>query len=298
MIRDLDECDRIASELETDITVERRVELLERLVVSHSVFNMELGRGSVFWRARKCDASGYTKEELMTYPPSHITGTGRFNDRREPSLYLSTRRETALAEIGTRPGDYVQVAGFRIRESESVRPLLVGEWLHVHKRGYMRIGDKSTATAISKAMNSFPRSQGRLYTYIDAILGDLMARRDAHTNDYLTTRLLTKILYKKLPATNGVLYPSVKDDLGTNLAIRAEVADKAFEICSSTVYSITSARRFSFYDYTPVQLASGVQPDGTFEWTNPSGSHEMLFFRLTAQEAAKNPASILDLTSK
>lgn len=296
MITSLNTCDEIASELEDRPTLERRLELLRKLVDTHEVFSMELGTGSVFWRAQNCPANGFPLESRMSYPPVHLAGPNRFNNAQEPALYVATRRETAMAEIGVEPNSYVQLSGFRILNGEALGIILIGEWMHIHKKGYMRIGDKAASRAVSASINSFPLHEARLFTYIDAILGDVMARADAAHEEYLSTRLLARLLYEKLPDTEGILYPSVRDPLGTNLAIRASAADRAVRMCSSMVVRVGATRRHNFYDYEPVKVAIGTELDGSFKWVEPSRPDQIVLYGLSAQEAANPPASLIELT--
>lgn len=279
----MDGCDELVAAIEAASEAELPP-LIERLVAAHETLNMEMGRGSIFWRARKCDSpDGFSNASELWYPPKHLAGARRFNDQGEPALYLATRRETALAEIDAKAGDYVHLAGYRYKNDQSARVASVGEWVHLQKRGSMRIGDQKASKALNNILNGFGYERGLPLVYVDAILGDLLAKPDAHTTEYLVTRLIFRAIYTKLPAVDGILYPSVKD-FGLNIALRAAVADRAVEGCSSSVLHVRTVRRHGLFEFSTTRAAKGENSDGSYAWLPEVAPNEMVVYGLKPDE--------------
>ena len=282
-IYDLDTCDKILESLEATTSMEEQSALIDRLVAAHQTVNMKMLRGSIYWRARRCGPGGFNNKSEVSYPPPHLADAQRLNDKGQPVLYLSPGRETALTEIGATAGETIHLAGFRVRPNEGLRVASIGEWHHVHKLGTMRFGPREAANQFTRILNTGEYNMSRLMIYIDAVLGDLLARPDAHTIDYLTTRLLVKALYRKHPTIDGIIYPSVKD-LGLNLAVRSHAADRAIEGCASLVIEVQRRRRFGVYDYRTIRAARGVKPDGSFVWAPSCQTNEMIIYGIGQDE--------------
>lgn len=287
LIPDLDTCEQLVESIEASTSVDEQAHAIDQLVAAHQTINMRLGRGSVLWRARRCGPDGFNDESSLSYPPASLAKPGRLNNGGESVLYLSTRRETALAEVGAAAGDLIHLGGFRVKPDSAVRVASVGEWHVVHKLGKMRFGTPEGARAITRIMNKAGFEAGRSLIYVDAILGDILARQNAHDTEYLTTRLLINALYKKLPEIDGIAYPSVKD-AGLNLAIRAQAADRAVEGCASLVLEVQKVRRHGIYDYRTVKAARGVAPDGSFNWAPSCQPNEMIIYRFHPGEDASS----------
>jgi len=287
LLPDLDTCDQLLESVETSTSADEQARFIEQLVAAHQTVSMSLGRGSVFWRARRCGPGGFNEESSLSYPPAPLAKPGRLNNNGESVLYLSTRRETALAEVGAVAGDLIHLGGFRVKRDSSVRVASVGEWHVVHKLGKMRFGPPEGARAITRIMNKAGFEVGRSLIYVDAILGDILASQSAHDTEYLSTRLLINALYKKLPEIDGIAYPSVKD-VGLNLAIRAQAADRAIEGCASLMLEVQKVRRHGIYDYRTVKAARGVATDGSFDWAPSCQPNEMIIYRFHPGEDASS----------
>lgn len=294
-IRTLDEVDDLVCRIESGVPQEAE-DAIARLVASHEIINLELGRGSVFWRARRCPPSGFPAESSMSYPPPAISVDGRCSSAGEPSLYLSARRQTALAEIGSKGGEYVQLSGFQVQAGKGVRLVNLGELHHVQKRGTLLLGGpREAASALSEILNSYEYEKGRLIVYQDAVLAGLLGDAKGESNGYQVQRAILKAVYKKLPALDGILYPSMRDALGVNFAVRGPSADRLLESCCSLVVQVTRARRHGTFDFEIVRVSQGVEPEGDFQWKDASNPGELCMYRLTREEAVSHPESLEDL---
>ncbi len=111
----------------------------------------------------------------MSEPPPELTSVGRLNDAGRPVLYASLKEETALAEIQVQPNQYVQVIGYRTLIKESIRLAVVGEMMHVHKFGYMRLTGSDPGATLGRILNEKGLDEGRQLLYIDAFLHHVLS---------------------------------------------------------------------------------------------------------------------------
>lgn len=297
-VTSLDECDSLYDVLTGSTSIDEKRRAVAGLLGAHQAINFELGRGRPFWRARKCSPDGYTSEREVSYPPPDRTDSGRMNDKGDPCLYLSTRKETAFAEIGAIEGDYVHVAGYRVQANQAIRALGIGEWLHVQKTGYMRTMGQDPGNSLSHILNSFPHEQGTLILYIDALLSSILADPEAGKNRYETTRLIAAMTHKKVPSANAIFYPSVQATLGMNLAVKAKAADMCMHNVCSIVARILKVRKFGVYEFEVCKTATGVNDAGQFEWQEPESPRSLNLYRLTKSEYEAGGNSILELRSE
>jgi hypothetical protein len=189
------------------------------------------------------DERGFTCESEVGYPPSSVARAGRLNGVGLPCLYLSAKRETALAEIGAKAGDYVHLAGFRVLADQVLRTIAIGELGHVQKTGYVRITGIDPRLTISRILNRYPFEQGLRVVYIDSYLGSILSDPDARESGYVRTQTLAKLLYSRSQAV-GMFSPSVRSPLGINLAVSAQAADLLFHSAVSIVVRVKRVLRF------------------------------------------------------
>lgn len=293
----LDDCDAaFRTILESKVGEEVDAEL-DAILGDYPVLSFEIGRGSVFWRGRKCSEEGFLQEKEMSYPPPEHASLGRLNDQGAPCLYAATRRSTVFAELGVNVGDYVQLAGFRILADKTVRAIAVGDYFHVYKTGYLRAlgGDPDQAT--SRLLNSFDPERGKRIVYVDAFLGSLLADKEAKTENYALSRLLAGKTFKKSGA-EAMFYPSVQDTIGMNLAVLPNAFDERMHGVCAQLVQITKVRSFGFYEHRVCKEVIGVDDNGRYVWQLPESEFVLPVFRMTKEEyeqASKTGASFLDL---
>ena len=106
------------------------------LLTYYKCSSIKLSRESTFWRARNLEGRAlFNNIADLSYPPKNLTKSGRMNEANEPMFYLATRKETALAEIGIKEMEFVQVAGFRIANAKELAVSIVGMFWSVFKNG-------------------------------------------------------------------------------------------------------------------------------------------------------------------
>src|SRR5580765_5971602 len=208
----------------------------------YEVLNFEFGRGTQFYRARTYESHPYANQSELSYPPSNLVGVNRLNDANTPCMYLAARKETAIAEIDATEDRLVQIAGFRIKPEEHIRFAVVGELSHIQKTGRMFSVGSAGVDGIEAHLNSMPYRRAQALIYIDRFFFSVISNNEANLNNYLLSRALGKSLLKASGA-DGIMYPSVKDDRGLNIAIPPNVADRAIHN-TSCVLARTKSRLY------------------------------------------------------
>ena len=175
----LDECETIFDKALASTTEAEFCYLIEPLFTEYEILSLELGRGSIFWRARLILDGPYTSLSEMDYPPAEYAKVGRLNEIGTPCFYISAQMETALAEVEAKEGQRVQVAGFRILNEAPIFLAVIGEYSNVQKCGYMHFVGKDPDMTLSKILNSIPRQDALKKIYpipIDPSTGVLADR--------------------------------------------------------------------------------------------------------------------------
>ena len=184
----LDECDRSFERVRAASTPAEACYALTPLFDAYSVISIELTRGTVFWRARIAQDQPWISIKEMGYPKKELVRRGRLNDERSPCFYAATRENTALAEIDAKAGDFVQIAGFRVKLETPIRIAVIGELHHIQKTGYLRLTGIDPELSLNRYINSLGKEHGESLLYIDAFLAHLLADVDAGQNDYMLSR--------------------------------------------------------------------------------------------------------------
>ncbi|WP_243323600.1 RES domain-containing protein [Geothrix sp. SG200] len=280
----LDECEQIFDEINQSVDPQVLAMLLERLLSVYPVLNFEMGRGSLFYRARKSDSSPYQNISEMSSPPPSQTRVGRLNDPGKPCLYAATRSGTALTELSASDGEYFHIMGFKIKPNHAIRIGTIGELYHVHKTGYLKSLGTDPHGVIGKMLNSEGLEKGKLLCYIDAFLAELLADPNASSVDYIRTRCLAKLAYTK-SGVGGFFYPSVQDQSGMNLTFSVEAYLNATQPVCIRLVHITKSRKYGLHDYSVLAEGHDIKPDGSLIWGSPQAQHIGTFFNQTHNEA-------------
>lgn len=279
----LDQCDRAFAQVRAESSPSAICHALQPLFDLYEVISIELNRGSVFWRARLTEQEPWKSVAKMGYPPAEHAMPGRLNDRNTPCLYAATREETALHEIEAKEGDLVQLVGFRAKLETPIRIAVIGELLHVHKTGYLRLTGSDPGMSLSQILNSEGIERGRRLLYIDAFLASLLADTEARSSAYVRSRAVASMLYRD-PEIDGIIFPSVRDALGMNIALQPTPVDQKIHAVSCLHVRVTRIRAFGFVEYEVIREAVRVSPDGVFDWVEPLSPSRRRFFNLTKNE--------------
>lgn len=280
---DLDKCEFIFNTATTSKSEYDFYKSVEPLFDKYEIISIELGRGTIFWRARIIEDEIYKNLREIDYPPPEFAKQGRLNDRNQPCFYIATRPETALAEVNAQEGQNVQVAGFRIGMESTVRLAVIGEYSNVQKNGYMHFTGKDPQLSLSQMLNSMPREEAMLRLYIDRFFAHILRDPNASTNGYLLTRSLGKIIHSRVPI-DGIVFPSIKDKGGFNIAIKAKPSDEKFLNVCCILATMGKKRQFGLIDYTIKKTAHSLDDKWNFVWHEDEHPEIMGMYNMNKDE--------------
>jgi hypothetical protein len=299
----LDDCEEIFSKALLSKSESEFVYEIDPLWSYYELLSVELGRGSIFWRARPVEEKIYPSVADLKYPPKNAARLNRLNEKGVSCFYAAKNIETALAEIDAQEGQIIQVAGYRILPNSGLRLALIGEYAHVQKAGYISLSGTDPDRTISRLMNSKPIHEALRYLYIDKFFSNILTDENARNEGYLKSRTLGGIIYSKINV-DGIAFPSVKDKGGFNVAIKPEGFEEKMHNASCLVIEIMRKRKFGVLEYRLIKSAQRIDDDGSFYWMpedTPPGI--MGVYGMTKDEyefAIKTPSdknNLLNITS-
>ncbi|AXW63459.1 hypothetical protein CJO94_12090 [Ralstonia solanacearum] len=287
----LDDCENIFHQALLSESESAFCRAIEPLLKEYEILSLELGRGSVFWRARLIENEVYPNISDLDYPPAEHAGQGRLNDRGAPCFYIATRKETALAEVGATEGQLVQLAGFRIKNESPIRLAVIGEYANVQKNGYMHFAGRDPEMAIARILNAMPRQEAFRKIYIDKFLASVLADPNASDNGYMFSRALGQAIYSRGGA-EGIVFPSVKDRGGFNISVQAAPSDRSFHNVSCLVVRMGKPRNFGLIEFAIVKSAERLDGNSKFIWLDEGESEVIGIYNMSKEEfemASCNP---------
>jgi hypothetical protein len=287
----LDECEKVFDAALSSTTESEFCLVIEPLFKEYEILSLEFGRGSIFWRARIIESAVYSNLSELDYPPPNLAKQGRLNDHGSPCFYISARKETALAEVGAKEGQLVQLAGFRIVNEFPLRLAVIGEYSNVQKNGYMHFAGKDPEMAITKILNSMPRQEAFKKIYIDKFFANVLADPNASENGYMFSRALSQAIYSRNSSV-AIVFPSVKDRGGFNVAVKAKESDNSFHNVSCIVVELKKQRRFGIIEFDIVKSAERLDENWNFIWKEGNSSETIGIYNMSKEEydaAMKDP---------
>lgn len=288
---DLNECEKIFDKALSSESEPAFCHAIEPLFNEYEILSLEFGRGSIFWRARLIEDEIYPNISDLDYPPPEFAKQGRLNDRGVPAFYIAARKETALAEVEAVEGQLVQLAGFRIKSEFPIRLAVIGEYANVQKNGYMHFAGRDPGLSIAKLLNAMPRQEALKKLYIDKFFASALSDPDASANGYRFSRALAQSIYSRVGA-EGIVFPSVKDRGGFNVAVQAGPSDRSFHNVSCLVVRIGAPRRFGVIEFAISKSAERLDEDWNFIWLERSDSETVGMYNMSKEEfeaASRNP---------
>lgn len=233
------------------------------LLLQHQpVLNYGYGSGHTFWRARRLpQGERFEREEDMLWPPKP-SGGGRAHRPGTPMLYTAARRDTALAECEPAVGDLFQLVGVKIRARAEARLIPLGEIFAIVRTGISLTEDATKARTLESLVNASGRISAEGIVYVDAFLDAEFAKPANHG----TTGSLAAQLLAKAGEPDGILYLSVKQKGGRNLAIRPSAFVQRWSVVSASVVKVRDVLGFGMIATEAVAHADGLYRDGRFRW--------------------------------
>lgn len=279
----LDGCEEIFHQALSSESEAAFCHAVDPLFDEYEILSLQFGRGSIFWRARIVENEIYQNISDLDYPPARCARQGRLNDHGSPCFYIAARKETALAEVGATEGQLVQLAGFRIKNESPIRLAVIGEYANVQKNGYMHFAGCDPDMTIARILNSMPRHEALKKLYIDKFFASVLANPDASSNGYVFSRALGRAIYSRISAA-GIVFPSVKDQGGFNIAVQAEPSDRSFHNVSCLVVRAGKPRKFGLVEFEIVKSAERLDDDWNFIWLEGANPDVIGMYNMSKEE--------------
>ncbi|URZ14158.1 RES family NAD+ phosphorylase [Clostridium felsineum] len=176
----------------------------------------EYKTGTILYRARISDESGY-KSKDMGAPPPRLISAGRANSEGISCLYLADNIDTTIHEIRARDLDYISVGSFELKKNIKVVDLSYIENFSPFSTGY----DLTWLAVNIELLKKIGKEISKPLRRQDSIL------------DYLPTQYISDFV--KHLGYDGIKYKSTLSSDGNNFAIFSE---KNFKCNKVEVYHI------------------------------------------------------------
>ena len=220
-------------------------------------WQMTLAKG---YRLRRLDEAGLQTDlsGLGGKPAPHEV-YGRCNTRETSAFYASTDLETALMEQRAVEGEYFQVLETGPVGDKEFKTLPIG-WLD----HYRRFGNppeifmplrQDMAKAVRKWVGEFETDEMTRLVLLDAFFSEEFKKvvRVDDNNQYRNTAFYSSALLEV--GVEKIVYPSVQNYGGWNVAIRPDCVWDRLEVTSVKLIQVTRAFGYGLYEYTEVAAA-------------------------------------------
>jgi len=280
----LNDCEEIFRRARLSDSEQQFRDIISPLLSEYKILSLDFGRGSIFWRGRLIEREIYQNIADLDYPPVEYARQGRMNDCGVPCFYVSARRETAIKEIEAVEGQMIQLAGFRVKSESPLRLAVIGEYSNVWKSGYMHFVGRDPGMTISKLLNTMPQNEALKIIYMDMFFADILDDLSASRNEYRLSRALSKLIYQKT-AADGIIFPSVKDRGGFNIAVKSEPSDNSFLNVCCLLVKMEKIREYGLIEYSILNSAERLDEKRNFVWRTGMEAESVGMYNLTKNEA-------------
>jgi RES domain-containing protein len=199
------------------------------------------------YRGRKLKADEF-------YPNSSDTGArdaadvkdyGRCHKPEMSVLYLSSNKETVMAELRADVGEKIQIAEYLIQPDADIKYGIVGEFDFVRRHNHGIFGNMEGGEAIKKLVRSFSELQRLRLHLTDAFMAECFRRPASSQRDYKITAAISEQYYEM--GFDAFFYPSVQHLGGANFAVTGEKI-QSFKVAHVEVVEITDAIGYGIYE--------------------------------------------------
>ena len=234
----------------------------------YDIINFGFNYERPFVRARVAESGqGFNSTSEIYYPPRHLTSVGRINEKGNPFLYLSLTTDVALAEIGAKEGDVVQISFFEPKD-KSVRVGIIGEKYKASRGGgsFLPKGTTEILDNLVKKLEKEDRKKAMAYLYPDMFFDEIITNPQASQDDYIHSRTLARLLFEKQRSLDGIMYHSVASYSGLNIALPCDKADCLLGLTYTTLIKVKKAYSYGLFDVELLKKPKNILQDGTIIW--------------------------------
>lgn len=272
-MHDLVKLHRFAKEIShLDLSKETADTCLKNLLrFSHGfmTFRTLPNQNDIWFRARICEqVDKYDQLSDVLVNKHGRPKLGRCNLPDQRVFYAASNRTTAVKEVCAKKDDLVQVTGVRPIGRKPFLNMVLGAYREVDQSGDMpRVLNLADLIKWHKATNKRTYKQA---LFIDTMLSELFS--NPSEDKYLLTAALSDHHLKEVARTavnGGIVYPSVKHNLGFNLVTTSSGFDEHFEVIVSEVFRIDDVLPNGSFIRTSMFSADDFSVDGTILWEKP-----------------------------
>ena len=234
---------------------------------------------------------------LVAKEPPH-DWYGRCNTKESSAYYAALNIETALLESNAEKGKLYQVLELSPKKNIQLNTVIVG-WLDYYRRHsspppLLTALHDNQAGAVRELIEKTTPEEATKQILFDAFIADQFRKIVPNDNDrddgYRATALYSSLILES-DKFEQILYPSVANFGGWNVAIRPDLVTERLEIASVQLIRVDQDLGYGMYDCTVV--GRGTLSGSEISWTCGddyiSKSGESPFFR----DTIRNPFSRL-----
>ena len=259
-------CNAIESETNDYQIVNQNLELL---LDHYSILNAKYELKTQLFRARQITNENFNYVKELAAPPAKLTPANRLNLANEPVLYLTQHMLSAFDEINSQANDIIQLMIYDCDLIHSPNVAFIGEIKNVFKSG-KAIHSDVLAKHISKTLKELlllgTNSYFNCYVDTDSFLNKILTDSDAKKKNYIATQSLFKLIQKKHPHINGIIYEGIASEGARNLAINLNCAENFLIPKKSMIFKIIKNHGFGLYEYEILNRSKYIESNGCIVW--------------------------------
>lgn len=218
------------------------------------------------YRVRKCDDNGnkpYIDRGQLIYPPASPKHEDRMNNMSSRVLYTAFHEFTAMSETrldASYIGNNFQLTRFEISKSFKVFRLGVFSDAHLNL-------PRDSAQSKDAMINFFGEvrhnrtMQG--FSALECAMADILY--DKGVNYHVLSSILADAIFTQLPQIDAILYPTMQNRYGINLAFKQSFAD-SMEIVFSSLNRLEEVYQNGFFKYSTLSFCEQFSEDEPFEF--------------------------------
>ncbi|EMF8900969.1 hypothetical protein CGJ47_23700 [Vibrio parahaemolyticus] len=221
---------------------------------------------SCVYRVRKCkgEIPYLTKQELI-YPPPNIEHEDRMNNISSRVLYTAFHEFTAMAETRIDKSfidSYFQLTRFSIEKPFTVFRLGLFSEIHLNSP---RDSEYTKDTMINYFGSQGHDGTMMGYSALECAMADVLY--DSGDKYHVLSSILADAIFSMVPSVQAIMYPSMQNRYGVNLAFRKDFAD-SMKIEYSCLNILKNVYANGFYKYHTLAECIEFNDDKNFSFVD------------------------------
>jgi hypothetical protein len=218
------------------------------------------------YRVRKLESLiPFTERKDLLYPPASIHHKDRMNNIFSRVLYVSLHEYTAMAETRLNESDigvYFQLTKFCPNRNFIVFRL--GQFNEIYKE---MPRDSGRAKEMMNEWFGSPNHDGTIrgYAALECAIADIMY--DQEDDYHILSSIMADAIFFVNSSIEGIIYPSVQNRYGINLAIKKSLADE-LEIRNSFVNRLEEVYSNGFFKYQTLKECNYINQNCALEFSD------------------------------